>query len=89
MRSDRKVIILDNIKSDCIEQAMFILKDSSPQNIDAVTEAEKIVENYTKRLRYKLYPYGAVKRRAFPAAFLGIAAGVGIFALIFFITGTV
>ena len=47
MRSDRKVIILDNIKSDCIEQAMFILKDSRPENIDAVREAEQIIENYT------------------------------------------
>ena len=52
MRSDRKVIILDNIKSDCIEQAMFILKDTKPDNIDAVREAERIVENYTKKYHY-------------------------------------
>ena len=52
MRSDKKVIILDNIKSDCIEQAMFILKEPRPENIDAVSEAEKIIENYTRRCRY-------------------------------------
>ncbi|MDP4133704.1 MAG: hypothetical protein Q8882_06800 [Bacillota bacterium] len=55
MRSDKKVIILDNIDSDCIEQAMFILRDSRPKNIDAVKEAEQIVENYTKRYHYTLY----------------------------------
>lgn len=58
MRSDKKVIILDNIKSDCIEQAMFILKEPRPENIDAVSEAEKIIENYTRRCRYAFYPKG-------------------------------
>ena len=65
MRSDKKVIILDNIKSDCIEQAMFILKDSRPENIDAVREAEKIVENYTKRYHYTLYSKMLKKKETF------------------------
>ena len=63
MRSDRKVIILDNIKSDCIEQAMFILKDTRPENIDAVKEAERIVENYTKKYHYTMYPKMMKKRK--------------------------
>lgn len=65
MRSDKKVIILDNINSDCIEQAMFILRDKRPQNIDAVKEAEQIVENYTKRYHYTLYSK-MLKRRHIP-----------------------
>ena len=63
MRSDKKVIILDNIKSDCIEQAMFILKDFRPDNIDAVHEAERIVENYNKRYRHTLYSKMGKKRK--------------------------
>ncbi len=63
MRSDKKVIILDNIKSDCIEQAMFILKDSRPENIDAVREAERIVENYNKRYHHIMYSKMSKKRR--------------------------
>ena len=79
MRSDKKVIILDNIKSDCIEQAMFILKDYVPPNIDAVLEAEKIVENYTKRYHYTLYSK-LLKKRKFPGAVItGIALGCAVF----------
>ena len=79
MRSDKKVIILDNIKSDCIEQAMFILKDSRPENIDAVREAEKIVENYTKRYHYTLYSKILKKRRLSGAILTGIALGCAVF----------
>ncbi len=87
MRSDKKVIILDNIKSDCIEQAMFILKDGRPENIDAVSEAEKIIENYTRRYRYRLRP----RRRArhpFAAVF-GVLTGVGMFAAVLHIIGII
>ncbi|MBQ2941394.1 MAG: hypothetical protein IJD97_04085 [Clostridia bacterium] len=79
MRSDKKVIILDNIKSDCIEQAMFILKDSRPENIDAVREAEKIVENYTKRYHYTLYSKMLKKRRLSGAILTGIVLGCAVF----------
>ncbi len=79
MRSDRKVIILDNIKSDCIEQAMFILKDSRPDNIDAVREAERIVENYTKRYHYTLYSKMLKKRKLSGAVIVGIALGCAVF----------
>ena len=79
MRSDKKVIILDNIKSDCIEQAMFILKDSRPENIDAVREAEKIVEDYTKRYHYTLYSKMLKKRRLSGAILTGIVLGCAVF----------
>ncbi len=79
MRSDKKVIILDNIKSDCIEQAMFILKDSRPENIDAVREAERIVENYTKRYHYTLYSKMLKKRKVSGAVLAGIILGCTAF----------
>ena len=88
MRSDRKVIILDNIKSDCIEQAMFILKDTRPENIDAVKEAERIIQNYTKKYHYTIYPK-MIKKRNFSwtsfAAVLGSVVFVGVACAIWFI----
>ncbi len=79
MRSDKKVIILDNINSDLIEQAMFILKDEKSENIDAVSEAEQIVANYMKRYRYTLYSGRAKKRRRISAVFLGVFIGMVVF----------
>ncbi|MDO5478128.1 MAG: hypothetical protein Q4G23_03085 [Clostridia bacterium] len=79
MRSDKKVIILDNIKSDCIEQAMFILKDSAPANIDAVREAEKIVENYTKRYHHTLYSKVFKGKKVSGAVLAGIILGCTAF----------
>lgn len=76
MRSDRKVIILDNIKSDCIEQAMFILKDGRPENIDAVKEAERIVQNYTKKYHYTIYPKMTKKRKFSWTLLAGILGGI-------------
>lgn len=85
MRSDKKVIILDNINSDCIEQAMFILKDERPKNIDAVREAEKIIENYTKRYRYTFYSKAARRRRLSGAAALGVLIGAAMFFTVLFL----
>lgn len=79
MRSDRKVIILDNIKSDCIEQAMFILKEVHPKNIDAVREAERIVENYTKKYHYTLYSKMLKRKKMSGAVLTGILLGSAIF----------
>lgn len=79
MRSDRKVIILDNIKSDCIEQAMFILKDTKPDNIDAVREAERIVENYTKKYHYTLHQGKFSKKKIPVAVAMGIVLGCAVF----------
>ena len=76
MRSDKKVIILDNIKSDCIEQAMFILKDKRPENIDAVREAEQIIENYTRKYHYNLYSKMLKKRKISGAVISGVALGI-------------
>lgn len=43
----RRVLILKNVNSELIEQAILILKDSAPCEDSAVVrEAEKIVEKY-------------------------------------------
>lgn len=50
----KNVVILNNVKSDYIEQAIFILKHprgSTQKPMGSiVSEAEKIVESYNKRL---------------------------------------
>lgn len=43
----RKVVILKNVNSEIIEQAIIILKDSAPDgDSKVIREAEKIVEKY-------------------------------------------
>lgn len=43
----RKVLILKNVNSELIEQAILILKDSAPDgDSKVIQEAEKIVEKY-------------------------------------------
>ncbi len=47
----RKIVVLNKIDSPRIEQAIFILRDESPiSETDAVTEAQRIVENYIQSL---------------------------------------
>lgn len=46
METSKKVIILDNIKSKRIAQAIFILNDGETDEFSAVCEAEKIVREY-------------------------------------------
>ncbi|MGN1098084.1 MAG: hypothetical protein ACI4SS_04220 [Clostridia bacterium] len=43
---ERKVIVLKNLNSPEIEQALFILKDDSDGGTNAVFEAERIIEEY-------------------------------------------
>lgn len=54
-RSSRRVVIINNIKSDKIEQAIFILKGSSGQKVDRfiVREAQDIIDNYVKKVEGK------------------------------------
>lgn len=50
MNRNREVVILKNVKSDYIEEAIFILKNSSvKEHGKALKEAEKIVYDYSKR----------------------------------------
>lgn len=43
---ERRVIVLKNLNSPEIEQALFILKDGHGASESAVTEAERIIEEY-------------------------------------------
>ncbi len=50
MNCNREVVILKNVKSDCIEEAILILKDNAGKDRSkALKEAEKIVLEYEKR----------------------------------------
>lgn len=46
MEASKKVIILDNIKSNRIAWAIFVLKDGETDEFSAVREAEAIVSDY-------------------------------------------
>ncbi len=51
MNCNREVVILKNVKSDYIEEAILILKDGAGKDRGkALKEAEKIVLEYEKRL---------------------------------------
>ena len=46
MKAAKKVIILDNIDSPQIAQAIFILNDAIGDEFSAVIEAERIIDDY-------------------------------------------
>lgn len=46
MEAAKKVIILNKLNSPLISQAIFILKDEGTDEFSAVTEAERIVEEF-------------------------------------------
>ena len=47
----RKIVVLNKIDSPRIEQAIFILRDEAQiSESDAVTEAQRIVDNYLRSL---------------------------------------
>ena len=83
----RRIVVLNNLKSRCIEQAIFILRDdSSPSEADAISEAERIVDAYltenSQTLPDKKEKSRKKQKRLF---FLGGAVAL-ISLLLFFIT---
>lgn len=53
MKNENKVILIKGNGSNWYEQAIFIIKQSTPQNkipLDCVTEAENIIKNYMQGL---------------------------------------
>ena len=44
--SEKRIIVLSNLKSSNFEQAFFVLKEGRDDNRSAVFEAERIVEEY-------------------------------------------
>ena len=43
---EKRVIVLNNLKSSNFEQAFFVLKDGREETRSAVFEAERIIEEY-------------------------------------------
>jgi len=51
-KTTQRAVIIDNISSPYIEQAIIILKDFSVHNRDKViTDAEKIVRDYLEKIK--------------------------------------
>lgn len=67
-KNSRRVVIIDKIKSDMIEQAIFILKGNEGDAIAAecgiVAEAQGIIENYIRRMNRVRASYRAERRRS-------------------------
>ena len=55
LNNTRKIVVLNNLKSQRIEQAIFILRDEKDYSeADAVIEAERIVDSYLENMRRPL-----------------------------------
>ena len=53
--SSKRVVIINNLKSANIEQAIFILRGSEESgeiNTKLINEAQQIIDNYVKRLEH-------------------------------------
>ena len=77
MKAAKKVIILDNIDSPHIAQAIFILNDSDPDEFSAVIEAEKIIDDYLNGI-----PLSRFSGKGFPRPLFWLLSSFGIFAAV-------
>lgn len=63
-KKSRRVVIINNINSDTIDQAIFILKSdkrdcaSYKNDNSVVAEAQKIINNYIRQVERLKYNYG-------------------------------
>lgn len=81
----RRVVILKNVNSDLIEQAILILKNSAPdEESSLLLEAEKIVEKYMGKKK-EWSPKESPKRKALALSLGAVIIGFGIAALVFFV----
>ena len=57
-KRSRRVVIINNIKSDKIEQAIFILRGGINQNPDRkiIKEAQDIIDDYIRRMGGQALP---------------------------------
>lgn len=86
LNNTRKIVVLNNLKSQRIEQAIFILRDEKDYSeADAVIEAERIVDSYLENMRRPLLEKCTKKdNKNKLLLYLGSAA-VMVTALLFFI----
>lgn len=84
-KKSRRVVIINNINSDTIDQAIFILKSDKRDGVlyksdSVVLEAQKIINNYIKQVERLKYDYKSpCKKKSFPknkfwSIFLSLAA---------------
>ncbi len=97
-RKSRRVVIINNINSDTIDQAIFILKSTkSDQRFrsddnNVVIEAQKIINNYIKQVERLKSGYSSPpKEKHAGRLFAVIASAVALLSLgvIFFVTGNI
>lgn len=67
-KKSRRVVIINNIKSDSIDQAIFILKASAQEgpkiNARVVQEAQDIIDSYIRQVEFvKTGSYTRKKRK--------------------------
>ena len=81
----RRVLILKNVNSELIEQAILILKDSAPEGDSAVIrEAEKVVEKYMDKSAQKVRKEKEIKK-ALTLYLSAMFVGIGILIFTFFV----
>lgn len=85
----RKVYIVNDFKSDNIEQVIFILKTNIKNNsADIASEAQSIINNYAKRINgYSSYRDITQKKEKKTFGFLkfiGVFSAISIFTYLFF-----
>lgn len=77
MSLSKRVIILNNIDSPDIAQAIFILRDNSSGGFSAVDEAERIVQEYMAKAPME-------KKLDKTALFIGCALVICVLAAFYF-----
>ena len=86
LNNTRKIVVLNNLKSQRIEQAIFILRDENDYSeADAVIEAEKIVDSYLENMRRPLLEKNTKKDNKNKLLFYLGSAAILVTAMLFFI----
>ncbi|MBQ9757443.1 MAG: hypothetical protein IJW15_03385 [Clostridia bacterium] len=97
-KKSRRVVIINNIQSDTIDQAIFILKSdkatepSKSLDRDISLEAQKIIDNYinqVERLKKVQEPFSTRERNRHkpkrPSFFLPVTLTAGFMLAVFFL----
>ncbi len=86
----RKIVVLNDIKSPKIEQAIFILRDDAESALaDAVSEAEKIVSMYLGEVREPISMLPDKKVKKAPIILAGIMCALFSFFSAYFVVNLI
>lgn len=84
--STKRVYIVNNFKSDKIEQAIFILKSDciiSPKTNDELAlEAQKIIDEYVMKMEKNRHKPDSKKKKSFFSSFLFIISLLSVFGVV-------